>query len=138
VTSAGVPPVFGLNTVLTVPLGHILCFVPSEVLAPIVMKCCIFYLLHAGSLLGFDSEDGGCMFFRNIGWLPADYMTLHLRRQNPSSSVSSLKDPKVLLSGEVGPDIQDERNSFQIRFASSEHFRFLIFSIFHETLNSGS
>jgi hypothetical protein len=34
---------------------------------------------HAGFLLGlfFDTEDGGDMFLRNVGWLPADYMVLY-------------------------------------------------------------
>jgi hypothetical protein len=39
---------------------------------------------HAGFLLGlfFDPEDGGDMFFRNVGWLSANCTALCPRRQN--------------------------------------------------------
>jgi hypothetical protein len=35
-------------------------------------------------LLGlfFDPKDGGSMFLQNVGWLSADYMSLHPRKQN--------------------------------------------------------
>jgi hypothetical protein len=41
---------------------------------------------HAGFLLGlfFDSEDGGDIFLRNVGWLSADYTALYPRRQYSS------------------------------------------------------
>jgi hypothetical protein len=36
---------------------------------------------HAGMLLGFfDSEGGGYMFLRNVGWLSTDYTALYPRR----------------------------------------------------------
>jgi hypothetical protein len=40
------------------------------------------YLLHAGSLLGlfFDPEDGGGVFFRNVGSFSTDYSALYPRR----------------------------------------------------------
>jgi hypothetical protein len=40
-------------------------------------------LLHAGFLLGlFDPQDGGVIFFRNIGWLSTDYMAIYPRIYN--------------------------------------------------------
>jgi hypothetical protein len=44
------------------------------------------HLLHPDFLLGLlsDSEDGGYMFLRNVGWLKPDYTTLYPRRQNSS------------------------------------------------------
>jgi hypothetical protein len=40
--------------------------------------------LHTSFLLSLllDSEDGGDMFLRNIGWLSRDYIVLYPRRQN--------------------------------------------------------
>jgi hypothetical protein len=40
---------------------------------------------HPGILLGlFGREDGGDMFFRNVGWLPTGYTALYPRRQYSS------------------------------------------------------
>jgi hypothetical protein len=33
----------------------------------------------AGFLLGFDPEDGGKMFLRNVGWLSMDYTAIYPR-----------------------------------------------------------
>jgi hypothetical protein len=40
-----------------------------------------YCLLHAGFLLGilFNPEDGGDMFFRNVGWLSTDYIAIYPR-----------------------------------------------------------
>jgi hypothetical protein len=45
-----------------------------------------FCLLHAGFLLGliFNPEAMEEIFFRNVGFLSADYAGLYFRRQNPS------------------------------------------------------
>jgi hypothetical protein len=42
------------------------------------------YLLYSSFLLRlfFDHEGGVVMFFRNVGWLSADYSALHLRGEN--------------------------------------------------------
>jgi hypothetical protein len=41
---------------------------------------------HADFLLGliFDSENGGVIFLRNVGWLSTDYIALYPGRQNSS------------------------------------------------------
>jgi hypothetical protein len=43
-------------------------------------------LLHASYLpiLLFDSEDGGNMFHRSVGWVSTDYIALYPRRQKSS------------------------------------------------------
>jgi hypothetical protein len=40
------------------------------------------YMLHADFLLGlfFDTEDGGQIFLRNVGWLSTDYRALYPRK----------------------------------------------------------
>jgi hypothetical protein len=42
-----------------------------------------FYLFHAGFMLDlfFEPEDGGDIFFRNVGWLSAVYKALYPKRQ---------------------------------------------------------
>jgi hypothetical protein len=71
--------------------------VPSsgDSLTAVVMKSIFFWdimssrplalldpCFHIGFLLGlfFDSEDGGSMFLRNVGWISTDHMALCLRR----------------------------------------------------------
>jgi hypothetical protein len=46
------------------------------------LKPIVCYLLHAGFLLDlfFNSEDGGDMFLRNIGWHSVEHTALYLRR----------------------------------------------------------
>jgi hypothetical protein len=74
-------------------------YIRFEVLAPLVMKSCIFWdttlccpllatCIHAVFLLGlfFDSEDGGDMSLRNISWLSTYYKALYPRRQNSSKT----------------------------------------------------
>jgi hypothetical protein len=45
-----------------------------------------FCLTHVGFLLGFffNPENGGSMFFRNVGWLSTDYSALYPRIHNSS------------------------------------------------------
>jgi hypothetical protein len=49
----------------------------SKILLSLLATC-----FYTGFLLGlfFDSENGGDMFLRNIGWLSAGYMALYPRR----------------------------------------------------------
>jgi hypothetical protein len=50
------------------------------------------YLLYAAFLLDlfFNHEDGGDMFFRNVGWHSADYAALYPGRQNLPNHSSCL------------------------------------------------
>jgi hypothetical protein len=59
---------------------------PSSELKDKSKKSHVCYLLYLGFLLGlfFDPEDGGDIFFRNIGSLSTDYTMLYLRRYNSS------------------------------------------------------
>jgi hypothetical protein len=43
----------------------------------------LHFQFHVGILLGFlDPEDGGDMFFRNVGSFSTDYTALYTNRQN--------------------------------------------------------
>jgi hypothetical protein len=48
--------------------------------------CSACYQIHYSFFLGlfFDTEDGGDLFLRNVGWLSTDYTALFPRRENSS------------------------------------------------------
>jgi hypothetical protein len=54
----------------------------------IPLKVKLATCFHAGFLLGisFDNENGGDIFLRNVGRLPADYTALYPRRWNSSQT----------------------------------------------------
>jgi hypothetical protein len=57
-----------------------------EILTAVVVNCSVFWDMERCSPLKlfFNSEDGGDVFLRNVGWLSADCTALYTRRYNCS------------------------------------------------------
>jgi hypothetical protein len=69
------------------------------------------HLLSRWFLAGlfFDREDGGDMFFRNVGWLSTDYTALYPRRWYSSGCISVLLYYLTKQQGQLRLPITDKR-----------------------------